>query len=62
MHVQKIGQELVIVLPSDIIQQQQLQEGDEVVVMKTTDRMSFEQALQQVLQDYAETFEYLKDK
>jgi len=62
MQVQRIGQDLVIVLPPTIIQQQGLHEGDEVVVMKTTERATFEQALQQVLHDHAGTFEFLKDK
>jgi antitoxin component of MazEF toxin-antitoxin module len=62
MHVQRIGQNLVIVLPTEVIQEQGLQEGDEVVVMKSADRTTFEEALQVVLHDYAGTFEYLKDK
>ncbi len=62
MQVQRVGQNLVIVLPPDIVQQQGLQEGDEVVVMKTAERTTFEQALQQVLRDHAGTFEFLEDK
>jgi antitoxin component of MazEF toxin-antitoxin module len=48
--------------PPEIVEQQGLQEGDEVVVMKSTDRTIFEQALREVLRDHAATFEYLKDK
>ena len=62
MQVQRIGQDLVIVLPADVVQQQQIHEGDEVVVMKSTASTIFEQTVKQVLQDHAATFEYLKDK
>ncbi|HEY7833395.1 MAG TPA: hypothetical protein VIG30_07485 [Ktedonobacterales bacterium] len=62
MQVQRQGEDLVVVLPPEVIEQQQLREGDEVVVMKPADRTAFEQALQQVLCDHASTFEYLKDK
>jgi antitoxin component of MazEF toxin-antitoxin module len=62
MQIQRMGQDLVIVLSPDIVQQQGLQEGDEVVVLKSTDRATFDQALQQVLHDHAATFEYLQDK
>jgi antitoxin component of MazEF toxin-antitoxin module len=61
MQVQRQGEDLVVVLPPEVIEQQQLREGDEVVVMKPADRTAFEQALQQVLCDHASTFEYLKD-
>jgi antitoxin component of MazEF toxin-antitoxin module len=62
MQVQRQGEDLVVVLPPEVIEQQQLREGDEVVVMKPADRTAFEQALQQVLRDHASTFEHLKDK
>ncbi|MBA3826094.1 MAG: AbrB/MazE/SpoVT family DNA-binding domain-containing protein [Ktedonobacterales bacterium] len=62
MQVQCIGQNLVIVLSPDVVQEQGLQEGDEVVVMKSPDRPAFDQALQHVLHDHAATFEFLKDK
>jgi antitoxin component of MazEF toxin-antitoxin module len=59
MQVQRVGQDLVVVLPPDIAQHQGLQEGDEVVVMKVSERTAFERALQQVLRDHAGTFEFL---
>ncbi len=62
MQIQRKGQDLVIVLPPEVAQKQHLHEGDEVLVLKTADRKSFEETLEQVLRDYAGTFEYLKDK
>lgn len=62
MQIQRRGEDLIIVLPPDVIEQQRLHEGDEVVVMRRADRTAFEQALQEVLRDHAATFEYLKDK
>jgi antitoxin component of MazEF toxin-antitoxin module len=62
MQIQRKGQDLVIVLPPEVAQEHQLHEGDEVLVLKTADRKSFEETLEQVLHDYAGTFEYLKDK
>jgi antitoxin component of MazEF toxin-antitoxin module len=62
LQIQRHGQDLVIVLPPEVAQEQQLHEGDEVLVLKTADRKSFEETLEQVLHDYEGTFEYLKDK
>ncbi len=61
MQIQRIGQDLVIVLSPDVVQRQGLQEGDEVVV-KNTDQTTFEEALEDVLHEHAATVEYLKDK
>ena len=46
----------------EVVEQQQLHEGDEVVVIKPADRTAFERALREVLHEHAATFEYLKDK
>jgi Antidote-toxin recognition MazE, bacterial antitoxin len=64
MHVQRIGKDLVIVVPPDVARRHNLRGGDEVVVFKatTTEHDAFEQALEQVLRDHAPTFEYLRDK
>ena len=62
LHVQRQGEDFVIVLPAAIAEQQQLREGDEVVVLRAAERSAFEQALQAVLRDHAGTFDYLRDK
>lgn len=62
MQVQRQGKDLVIIIPPEVVEQQQLHEGDEVVVIKPADRTAFERALREVLHEHAATFEYLKDK
>jgi antitoxin component of MazEF toxin-antitoxin module len=62
LHVQRQGEDLVIVLPAAVAEQQHLREGDEVVVLRAVEPSAFEQALQAVLRDHAGTFEYLRDK
>ena len=61
-HVERRGDDLIIVLPSEVAERQRLREGDEVLVLRAAERATFEQALEAVLRDHAGTFEYLKDK
>ncbi len=60
LQIQRSGADLIVVIPPDIASQEHLQEGDEVAIIKTVDRATFEQALDTVLQEHAATFEYLK--
>lgn len=62
LRVQRVGPDLVIVLSPEEAEARQVQEGDEVIVLKTTDQTGFDQALQEVLREHAGTFEYLQDK
>jgi antitoxin component of MazEF toxin-antitoxin module len=62
LHVQRQGEDFVIVLPAAVAEQHHLREGDEVVILKAGERADFEQALQAVLREHAGTFEYLRDK
>ena len=62
LQVQRSGDDLIVVIPPDIANQEHLHEGDEVALIKAANRATFEQALDAVLQEHATTFEYLKDK
>ena len=62
LRVQRVGTDLVIVLSPEEAEARQVQEGDEVIVLKTTDQTGFDQALQEVLSKHAGTFAYLRDK
>lgn len=62
LHIQRSGDDLIVVIPPDLASQEHLHEGDEVALIKATNRSTFEQALEAVLQEHATTFEYLKDR
>lgn len=62
VQIQRSGADLIVIIPPDIASQEHLQEGDQVAIIKTADRPTFEQALETVLQEHATTFEFLKDK
>lgn len=62
LRVQRIGPDLVVVLPPEEAAARQVREGDEVIVIKTTDQTRFHQALEDILHEHAGTFEFLRDK
>ena len=62
MQIQRSGQDLIVVIPPEVVTHEGLHEGDEVTIIKTADRHTFEQELETVLQEHAATFDYLKDK
>jgi antitoxin component of MazEF toxin-antitoxin module len=62
MRVRRQGEDLVIVLPAEVARQQELREGDAVLVLRAGERTAFEQALRDVLREHAGTFDYLRDK
>jgi hypothetical protein len=62
MHIQRRGPDLIVVLSPEVVSEQDLREGDEVLVIKTADHTAFAEALRVVLRDHATTFAYLRDK